>query len=411
MDFSNPYVIIILASSILVVSYFFGLIAKRTNIPSVLLLILLGIGMSEYLKTFGISSNDLMPILRTLGIIGLIMIVLEAAMDLKISKDKYALIGKSFVAALVILLLTASAISGIIVMLYKTSFLSGLLYGAPLAIISSAIIIPSVENMAQNKKEFIIYESAFSDIFGIMTFYFALNLLQSDDSGTVVMLSFLLNLVLSFVVAIASSYIIVFFFKDLKSTSRLFLLVAILFIIYSGSELLNLYPLIIVLGFGLSLANHEGFFRVLRNTYNPKTKDSIVKIKEEFQLITSETAFVLRTFFFVVFGMAINLSSLVSINVFMISVVVLLAIYLSRFVILKVLLKDGIMPELALAPRGLLTILLYYTIPVTLAVPEFDQGVFLYVILITSLIMTFGLIIDNRKASKVNTTDSANIKS
>ena len=78
----------------------------------------------------------------------------------------------------------------------------------------------------------------------------------------------------------------------------------------------------------------------------------------------------------------------------MISIVVLLAIYLSRFVILKVLLKDGIMPELALAPRGLLTILLFYTIPASLAVPGFDQGVFLYVILITSLIMTYGLIMD-----------------
>jgi len=284
-----------------------------------------------------------------------------------------------------------------------------MLYGAPLAIISSAIIIPSVGNMVQEKKEFIIYESAFSDIFGIMAFYFSLSLLQSEDSVTIVMLSFLLNLILSFVVAIVSSYIIVFFFKDLKSHSRLFLLVAIIFILYSASELLNLYPLIIVLGFGLALANHEGFFKILRNTYTPQTEDTytpqtedpIIRIKEEFQLITSETAFVLRTFFFVVFGMTINLSSLLSFVVFMISIVVLLAIYLSRFAILKILLKDGIMPELALAPRGLLTILLFYSIPASLVVPGFVQGVFLYVILITSLIMTYGLIVDRKNSDSV----------
>ena len=223
-------------------------------------------------------------------------------------------------------------------------------------------------------------------------------------------LSFLLNLALSFIVAIASSYIIVFFFKDLKSHSRLFLLVSIIFILYSGSELLNLYPLIIVLGFGLSLANHERFFKIFRNTYNPETKDSIIKIKEEFQLITSETAFVLRTFFFVVFGMAINLSSLLSWNVFLISVVVLLAIYLSRFVILKLLLKGGIHPELSLAPRGLLTILLFYSIPAGLAVREFDEGVFLYVILITSLIMTYGLIVDRRNAKPIVQEEEETIK-
>ena len=295
MDFSNPYVLIILASSVLVISYLFGLVAKRTSVPSVLLLILLGMGISSVVKSYGINSDNLMPVLRVLGIIGLIMIVLEAAMDLRITKEKYPLIGKSFVAALVILLLTAMSIAGMIVLIFKSSFMAALLYGAPLAIISSAIIIPSVGNMVQVKKEFIIYESAFSDIFGIMTFYFALNLLQSEDSGVFVMLSFLLYLVLSFIVAIFSSYIIVFFFKDLKSPSRLFLLVAILFILYCASELLHLYPLIIILGFGLALANHEVFFKILRNTYMPQKIDSIVRIKEEFQLITSETAFVLRT--------------------------------------------------------------------------------------------------------------------
>jgi len=113
MSFSNPYVIIIIASSILIISYLFGLIAKRTNIPSVLMLILLGIGMSGFLESYGLSSDDLMPILRILGIIGLIMIVLEAAMDLKISKNKYPLIGRSFIAAFVMLMLTAISIAGI----------------------------------------------------------------------------------------------------------------------------------------------------------------------------------------------------------------------------------------------------------------------------------------------------------
>ncbi|MBT8191039.1 MAG: sodium:proton exchanger, partial [Bacteroidia bacterium] len=202
------------------------------------------------------------------------------------------------------------------------------------------------------------------------------------------------------VVAFISSYLIVFFFKDLKSSSRLFLLVAIIFILYSASELFDLYPLIIVLGFGLSLANHEGVFKIFRNTYIPQSnEDSITRIKEEFHLITSETAFVLRTFFFIVFGMTINVSALFSLEVFLISLAVLAAIYLARFIILKVLLKGSIMPELAMAPRGLLTILLFYSIPASVAVADFDPGIFLYVILITSLFMTYGLVSDRRNQS------------
>lgn len=400
MDLTNPNVIIIIASSLLIVSYLFSLLAKWTSIPSVLLLIFLGMGTSGFLATYGITGEELMPLCRILGIIGLIMIVLEAAMDLRISKDKYPLIGKSFIAAFVILVLTAVSIAGIIVLLFDASFLAAMLYGAPLSIISSAIIIPSVGNMVQSKKEFIIYESAFSDIFGIMCFYFALNLLQSEASSGMVVLSFVINLLLSFLVAFVASYLIVFFFKDLKSSSRLFLLVAIIFILYSLSELLNLYPLIIVLGFGLSLANHKVVFKIFRNTYIPRAgEDSITRIKEEFQLITSETAFVLRTFFFIVFGMTINVSSLLSLNVFLISLAVIAAIYLARFIILKLLLKGSVMPELALAPRGLLTILLLYTIPVSQVVPDFDQGIFLYVILITSLFMTYGLVMDRRNGN------------
>jgi Kef-type K+ transport system membrane component KefB len=307
----------------------------------------------------------------------------------------------------VILVLTAVSIAGIIVLLFDATFLAAMLYGAPLSIISSAIIIPSVGNMVQAKKEFIIYESAFSDIFGIMCFYFALNLLESETSTGMVALSFVINLFISFVVAIIASYLIVFLFKDFKSSSRLFLLVAIIFILYSVSELFNLYPLIIVLGFGLSLANHEAVFKIFRNTYIPQTEDdSITRIKKEFHLITSETAFVLRTFFFIVFGMTINVSALLSLEVFLISLAVIAAIYLARFIILKPLLKGSVMPELAMAPRGLLTILLFYTIPASLAVPEFDQGIFLYVILITSLFMTFGLVIDRRNRNTSGESES-----
>ncbi|NNK89826.1 MAG: sodium:proton exchanger, partial [Saprospiraceae bacterium] len=62
-------------------------------------------------------------------------------------------------------------------------------------------------------------------------------------------------------------------------------------------------------------------------------------------------------------------------------------------------LKGSIMPELAMAPRGLLTILLFYSIPASVAVAEFDPGIFLYVILITSLFMTYGLVSDRRNQS------------
>ena len=63
---------------------------------------------------------------------------------------------------------------------------SAWLYATPLSILSSAIIIPSVTGLKENKKEFHIYESTFSDIIGIMMFYFLTGKLNpAEDSGVI----------------------------------------------------------------------------------------------------------------------------------------------------------------------------------------------------------------------------------
>jgi Kef-type K+ transport system membrane component KefB len=97
----NPYTGIIAGCIILILSYQFNWISKVFNIPSVLLLILLGIGIRfglDYLK-ISIVSN-LMDVLVLIGVVGLIMIVLEASMELDLTREKKPLIVKSFFLAL-----------------------------------------------------------------------------------------------------------------------------------------------------------------------------------------------------------------------------------------------------------------------------------------------------------------------
>jgi len=114
-------------------------------------------------------------------------------------------------------------------------------------------------------------------------------------------------------------------------------------------------------------------------------------------IITLETAFVVRTFFFVVFGITIVLSSLLSLNVALVSLLILLSIYVIRFVVLRVFMGSDILPQLFIAPRGLITVLLFYAIPKEALVPGFEPGILLFVIIGTSLIMTWAMIKDKRK--------------
>ena len=173
----TAYTLVIAASVIVIVSYFYNLIAKRFNVPSVLLLIITGIIIKQAMNYFDVGRIDWFPYLEILGIVGLIMIVLEAALDLKLEREKMPLIGKSFLIALVGLVIS-SAVAAFIIMLILPDFswLTAMIYAVPLSILSSAIIIPSVGFLPQKKKEFCIYESTFSDILGIMFFYFLISL-------------------------------------------------------------------------------------------------------------------------------------------------------------------------------------------------------------------------------------------
>lgn len=88
MDPLSSYNIIIEASVIIILSFWFNGISKKTNIPSVLMLIILGLVLQFILGFFMTDSFDFSGGLEILGIVGLIMIVLEAALELELRRDK-----------------------------------------------------------------------------------------------------------------------------------------------------------------------------------------------------------------------------------------------------------------------------------------------------------------------------------
>lgn len=92
-----------------------------------------------------------------------------------------------------------------------------------------------------------------------------------------------------------------------------------------------------------------------------------------FKMITLETSFVVRTFFFVIFGFTILLATLLDLKVWLVALAALIAIFGIRFLWFWIFFRKHIFPNVWLAPRGLITILLFYSIPETLVVPEFNQ--------------------------------------
>ncbi|MDB4174129.1 cation:proton antiporter [Bacteroidia bacterium] len=386
MDYN---IIIVSLSVCIVLSYFFSEIAKRTNIPSVLMLIVAGVGIGQFLNSFPEFQIDFFPYLKILGTVGLIMIVLEGALDLELSKEKKPLIIKAFLLGLLGIFGSILIIAPVFHFLLGMTFSASVLYATPLAVISSAIVIPSVKSLLEYDKELLIYESCISDIIGIMIFNLIVSILQSNEIGSSLG-EFTLEVLLTIVVSMLIGVGLVLLFKFLNAKVKLFFFISILILIYALGKMIHLSPLVLILVFGLILKNHHLVF--IGPLKNLMTRMEFVKMEKDFHIISRETAFVLRTFFFIVFGLTIDLSSLVNLEVLIISLMAFIGILLTRILLLKWFAKEAAKVVEYVAPRGLITILLFYSIPKELSSDIFQPGIILWVVIITSVYMSFGLI-------------------
>ena len=412
MEF-NAYYFIIGMSLVIILSYLFNIIAKKTSIPSVLMLIILGViirPLFSYFEIDVLNNVNFMPALEVLGTVGLIKIVLEAALDLKLKKEKIGLIGKSLAIAAFGLFATTAAIAAIFILSLEMEFHSAVIYAIPLSVISSAIVIPSISNLVESKKEFLIYESAFSDILGIMFFYFYLDGLKLPNA-TEIGIHISKNVSVTIVIAIVVSYALIWVFQKIEAHVKFFLLFSFLLLLYSVGKLYHLSPLLIILFFGLIINNHRMFFMgFMKKWVNDEMVDEVL---HELKLMTAELAFLIRTFFFVIFGLSIALSSLLDINVIAISIVILAVLYLIRAV--SFIPTDGkdITPQTYISPRGLITILLFFAIPDELKAKNIDEsvmnGIILFVIIASGVVMTIALIKDSKKKEELKDDENTDL--
>jgi len=335
----------------------------------------------------GIIIPDVSQYLSLLGVVGLMMIVLEGALDIEIHRNKLRTILAAFATSVLILGITNSLISGILYFFLSIDFMDAFLYAIPLSVVSSAIVIPSVHTLIPAKKEFMVLEATLSDIFGIMLFAFWI---KEPAAGQSYFEAISWNIIISVGVSILLSYVLVYVFHKIKTEIKFFLFLAILALLFSIGEYFHYSALLIILIFGLVLNNTHAFFR-----WKLKQLIDIEKIKEirkEFVIITNETSFLIRTFFFVVFGLTMNLEGLFNYQAIFISVLIMVVIFLTRALNLKVFLRSTIFPQMLIAPRGLVTILLFQKIVEHYNIIPFDEAILAWVIIGTNIMMMLGLI-------------------
>lgn len=397
LEVLSTYHYIIIFSSVIIVSYFFSSFSKKSGVPSVLMLIALGIIVNIYIP----FQDRFDFILEVLGTVGLILIVLDGALGLKLLRSKTGIILKSLFVSLITLVGTSYISALFLNYFFDLPIIHSLLLTVPLSILSSAILLPSIDSVEEKKREFLIYESTFSDIIGIIVFVTTLSFINPTTESSEVYGFIVSDLIGTTVFSIVISCFLIYLFQKLKGQAKLFLLISVLMILYAFGEMLNLSSLIIILMFGLIINNYKLFFRGMFFKLIDDD-EKISEIIDDFKIVTLESAFVVRTFFFILFGWSIKISDLFDLKSFLIGLSIVTVIYLVRSITLFVFSGtfrfNKILPELFLAPRGLLTILLFYAIPKNLIESDINfEGVFLYVIIICCLVMTLVLISEKKK--------------
>lgn len=378
--------IIIIICSLILIAYLFDISAKNTKIPGVVLLLSVGIVAHIITNSLNLRIPNLEPYLPVIGTIGLILIVLEGALELEIKAEKRKLFVSTVQSAVLGLVLFSIMLAVGLYYLTHQPFLNCLINAIPLGIISSAIAIPSVKNLSAGNREFVIYESSISDILGIIFFNF---LVLHNSFGIATFTSFIFDIIIIIALSVVASIALGSMISKLSHHIKYIPIITILILFYIITKIYHLPSLVLVLAFGLFLNNaHLIKFDFMRKWINLETIKTEVN---SFEHLIAEVTFVIRSFFFIMFGYYTDLDSLLSLPDFVNAMLILVFIFGGRYLIFA-LLKIKIEPLIYIAPRGLITILLFLAIPTHYQILEVNKGLLTQVIFLTAFVMMFGLI-------------------
>jgi cell volume regulation protein A len=395
---------------IITVGFLANLLFKWTKIPSVLLLMSIGVLLGPV--TGWLASDQLVSIAPYFGTMALLIILFEGGLELDIvtvvkqaPKATVLAVGVFVVSVVTVMLF------GIHVM--EMSTLNALLLAAVLGATSPAICIPVVQGLSVRDeiKTIVKLESALGDVFLIVS---VLLLVNFDPNGSQGIGDVLLSFVTSFVVAFVIASIAGVLWSRLiawmgKEPLGYMLTLGFMFLLYFAVEEMHGSAAIAVLMFGLVLENMEVMTdrigKRLRNLFGIDIKSEKFILNQFIKNITEELSFLLRTFFFVYLGMLLDFDDLTwDIGLFILGVTTLLL--LSRWIMMQGFrrMSRGFTGGehqviMAMLPRGLATAVMALLpfqqgqLPGTELLPLYAFGV----IVLTNLFMTGSVIFAERR--------------
>ena len=370
---------ILAASGLLLFAYALERIGRRFRLPAVVLLIVAGLVVRQVLDALGLHYRWVDPIVPIIGTLGLILIVLEGALDLTVTRERLPLIAASAASSALGFVATLAGFALMFRYLLGLPTAAAILAAIPFAVISSAVAIPSAAGLPAQPREFVVYESSLSDILGVLVFY---SWLAAEGSIDVFALDLVGGGAVSLAVAVVAAVVLYYFVTQIVGHVRFLPLLAGLVFLYAIGKELHLSPLIVVLVCGLLINNphllhwHAG----LRALHDEDYGNTL----SEFKGLVAELTFATKSFFFLLLGYWTDVQTMLSVRAWLIAAAGIALVLASRWLILRALRQPAAEALVWIAPRGLITVLLFLAARDTGRIEGFPFGAVMLIVLGTA---------------------------
>jgi len=379
--------ILLLAASVVIIMGVLGeAFFKKTGIPDILFLMVLGIIIGPVLGI--IQPEAVLQIVPYFAAVALIIIMFDGGLNLHIGK---VLKTAHFAVILVIVgfAVSVSIVAGLAHYGLGWEWIDSILLGSMLGGSSSIIVFGLIKkiHISDDAKSMLGFESALTDIFAVIIAFVLFEAMLSgefslDLLGITIGKAVAVGLVLGLGVGIPWMFVI----SKLKNAQHSYMLtIGMVFLLFFLATSFGESGALTALVFGLMLGKKTYFSRLLKVKFPEDTIDNSLH---------NQVTFLVRAFFFVFVGL---LASFAQLEYVIFGVVAAIGIYIGRIIITKSVLVRGFSKldkkvTSVMIPRGLAAAVLA-TFPLSMGLPNaeaYPQIIF-FVIFTSVLITTIGL--------------------
>lgn len=298
--------LLILLGGIIGVGFIGNLFFERTRIPSVLLLIIIGIVLGPLTRI--VPPELVRPFMPAFGAVALTIILFEGGLDLDL-KHTLEQAGRAILLAFVSFTLAMFLIYYAITLGMNEHGRIVWAVAAALGCTSAPIVIPVLARAAQHSpmRPLLVVESALSDALAVMAVLALIGFEQTELSGALLAGQLGKSMLIGAGAAIAGGLIWLWLLSHLSTRPFFYLMtIGFVFLLMGAVEVFHGSGALAVLIFGMMLANGEALVGI----FNPRIREKIAKSFGEGGVALhprlteshAEVSFLTRSFFFVYLG-------------------------------------------------------------------------------------------------------------